>query len=592
MSKFPLTRPLVAGLWSPTPDDFCGDPLARTHLTLLIALLFALAGCASYQTSSEPIGGDAAGEIVLALNVIAKAEAPAQRIAADVAFLADDARGGREAGTAGYDAAANYVAARFQSIGLEPAGEAGGWFQPVTLRQASRDLARAELILTADDGDEHALVHLDDFFIGQSLSEPTFETSGPAVFVGDGVVAPELDRDAYAGVDVRGKIAVMFTDPPSGLDSEAATYFRGRSHRLAAAAENGAVGVVFLRSPADQARWSWRRLVANPSDHAMTWIHADGASGDGARGIRATSTLSEAGAAALFKGAEHEFDALKRMMETKAVTAPSFPIGKTITLRGGSIFEETTSANVAGILRGGDPDVAQDVVVLTAHLDHQGAGIPGADGEDRIHNGALDNAMGVATMLEVAADLAAGSRPRRSVLFLAVTAEEKGLLGSDYYAHYPTVGRDAVIANINLDMPLALFEFEDVIAFGGERSSLGDVVDAAAEAMGIKVIPDPIPEQGIFTRSDHYSFVKQGVPSVFLFLGFGNGGDEVFSEFMREHYHEPSDDLSLPIDYDAASRFAALNLSVTRRVANAADAPVWREGDFFGERFGRDRSPR
>ncbi len=499
---------------------------------------------------------------------------------------------GREAGTPGYDEAARYVAARFEQLGLEAAGDAGEWFQTVRLRSVTRDLEAASFVVTDARGQGQSLVHMQDYIIGRSMAAPAFEVSGPAVFVGDGVVAPEIGRNAYADVDVRGKIAVMFTDAPEGLDGEASAYLRSRSHRLDAAAEEGAVGVVFLQSAAASRRWPWARLIANPSRPAMTWVRRDGEGAYDGKAIGATATLSKAGAEKLFKGSNYEFEALRRIADAKDVDALSFPIGKSITLRGASTFEEMVSANVAGIVRGGDPVLSREVVVLTAHLDHEGvadAGAPRVAGEDLINNGAMDNALGVATMLEVATRFARETPPRRSVLFLAVTAEEKGLLGSDYFAHHPSVDRAAIVANVNLDMPLALFDFEDVIAFGGERSTLGEVVEQAAASMGVRVIPDPIPEQSIFTRSDHYSFVEQGVPSVYVFIGFGNGGDAVFSAFMRDHYHRPSDDLSLPIDYDAATRFAALNYQIARLIADSETAPGWREGDFFGERFGRDQ---
>jgi Zn-dependent M28 family amino/carboxypeptidase len=229
-----------------------------------------------------------------------------------------------------------------------------------------------------------------------------------------------------------------------------------------------------------------------------------------------------------------------------------------------------------------------EYVVLVAHLDHDGIGAE-VDG-DRIYNGALDNAGGIATMLEAARALTSDP-PRRSVLFLAVSAEEKGLLGSEYFAHYPTVPMQNIVAAVNLDMPVLLYDFTDVIAFGAQHSSLQQVLEAALARVGLTLTPDPIPDQALFTRSDHYNFVQQGVPSIFLMTGWntaagpGEGG-KVFLEFLTTHYHRPSDDVERPIDYAAGAKFAHVNYLIAREIANADARPRWNDGDFFGGLFG------
>ncbi len=265
----------------------------------------------------------------------------------------------------------------------------------------------------------------------------------------------------------------------------------------------------------------------------------------------------------------------------------------TATLKGGGIIEDLTSPNVVGILPGGDPRLRDEYIVLSAHLDHvgvneRGSGEPDENGDiDTIHNGAMDNAMGIATLIDVARRFEQEGRPARSVIFLAVTAEEKGLIGSDYFAHFPTVNADRIVANVNLDMPLVLYPFSDVIAFGANRSTIGPLVRAAGEKAGVGVIDDPYPNLSLFVRSDHYSFVRQGVPSVFLFLGTGNGGKEVFETFMATNYHQPSDEVDQGISWPDASRFAEVNYQIAREIADADDAPVWNDGDYFGDQFGR-----
>jgi Zn-dependent M28 family amino/carboxypeptidase len=229
-------------------------------------------------------------------------------------------------------------------------------------------------------------------------------------------------------------------------------------------------------------------------------------------------------------------------------------------------------------------------VVFSAHLDHIGVNTNG-NNEDKINNGALDNASGVSILLETARLMANRTeKPKRSVLFVVVTGEERGLLGSSYFANNPTVPVMQMVANVNLDMPMILYPFADVIAFGSTHSSLADAVTKAAQKIDISLSPDPMPEEALFTRSDHYSFVKAGIPSVFLMTGFKSkdpafdGGKE-FGNFLKNHYHQHSDEISLPINYDAAANFAEVNLMIGLEIANGDNRPSWNKDDFFGKTF-------
>jgi Zn-dependent M28 family amino/carboxypeptidase len=225
-------------------------------------------------------------------------------------------------------------------------------------------------------------------------------------------------------------------------------------------------------------------------------------------------------------------------------------------------------------------------VILSAHLDHIGIKDNAKPGEDRINNGALDNASGIATLLEVARGFKnTKMRPKRSIILLAVTGEEKGLVGSDYFANNPTVKKADIAADVNLDMPVLLYPFTDVIAFGADRSTVGEAVKLAAGRVGVALSGDPMPDEGLFTRSDHYRFVEQGVPSVFLMTGFQNGGEKAFTTFLKTNYHHPGDDLNQPIDYQAAAKFALVNYEIARELANQPARPVWKKGDFFGGTF-------
>jgi Zn-dependent M28 family amino/carboxypeptidase len=249
--------------------------------------------------------------------------------------------------------------------------------------------------------------------------------------------------------------------------------------------------------------------------------------------------------------------------------------------------------NVIGVLPGSDPVLRNEYVVLSAHLDHVGTDPLRAG--DKIYNGAMDNASGVATMLETARAFAGSrQRPKRSILFVALAGEESGLLGSNYLARNPVVGKGKVVADINLDMPILLYDFQDVIAFGGEHSTLGEITARAGASMGVSVSPDPMPEEDFFERSDHYSFVKVGVPSIFLMTGFKNGGEKAFRNFLAKNYHQPSDQADLPFNWEAGAKFARLNYLIAREVADAPEPPRWYEGNRYGNRFakGAPRAPR
>ena len=546
----------------------------------LFAFAAVSAACAAQGPSAE-------SEPAYSTSAVAvDAAAVADAIRSDVAYLADDERAGREAGAPGYDAAASYVAARMAAIGLAPSVD-GAFKHAVRLRTVRRDMAQMSFVV----GDE-TLAPFEDFLSARSAAAPFFAASGPLVFVKYGVVDPRGRRDDYAGVDVAGKIVVAFSGAPDAFDSEERAYLSSSRTKRALAAARGAIGMVTIRTPTADARAPWSRLVSRAAAVGMSLADSRRGPGD----ALPSATLSRAGARKAFAGAPFEFDDLYDALAGDMALPAAFELRKEASFKGASTFGETASENVVGLIEGADPKRRDEVIVLTAHLDHVGAQCAiGASVDDPstdcIHNGALDNAIGVAAMLEAARmlsnDARRGAGPRRSVAFAALTAEEKGLLGAEAFAADPPLGARRVAANVNLDMPVLLFDFTHVVAFGAERSSLGPAVRAAAEEMGLGLAPDPLPDQGLFLRSDHYRFVEQGVPSVFLALGFENGGEAATRGFLAKHYHRPSDDVTLPIDYDAAARFAILNAKIARRLADAETKPHWREGDFFGDLFAK-----
>jgi hypothetical protein len=498
---------------------------------------------------------------------------------AHVGFLASDEMKGREAGTPEYDIAARYVAAQFETMGLKPAGAKDSYLQPVPLVMfRAADKGSVTLVR---GGKETALEFGVDYLPGASPVTATLTKDAPIVFVGFGVVAPGFKRNDYAGMNVKGKIVVMLAGAPSSLPTEERAHYGNGVTKRQLAAERGAIGIISVDTPTREKVSPFARRARNWNALGATWAQADGTPdfpGGSAPGL---ASLSLAGAAKLFAGLPGGADAVFAASEGKAGNPKRMALPMTARVALSTEINRVMSSNVAGLLEGSDPVLKDEVIVLSAHLDHLGI-CPEVKG-DTICNGAMDNAMGIASMIEVAHGFKhLKARPKRSILFLAVTAEEKGLVGADYFAKNPTMPKGNLVGNVNLDMPIVTYDFKDVVAFGGERSSIGPAVARAGATMGIALVPDPQPEQGIFTRSDHYRFVQQGIPSVFLVTGPGGDGARVGAEFLKIHYHQPSDDMNLPFNWGAATRFVALNLAIARDLADAPERPRWNKGDFFG----------
>lgn len=493
-------------------------------------------------------------------------------------FLASDLLEGREAGTRGYDIAAAYVASAFAQMGLTPAGGDGSYLQPVRLA-AFRPAGPGRMSL-----DGVALTPGVDFLAAPNPVSPETVVEAPLVFAGYGLVDAGHGRDDYAGLDVAGKIVVLLSGAPPGLDTEERAYLGSERVKRRAAAARGAVGYIVIPTRGSEQRRPFARRAEHAGEWSMSWRRPDGEVFVFTPEAPRLAELSPKAATQLFAGAAATLEEIWTLAEAPGGNPPRFDLAKTARVEAKTEFRDTESANVAGLIEGADPRRRDEVVVLSAHLDHVGLADSGAD---RINNGALDNAAGVASLLEAARSFAeGGARPDRSVLFLMVTAEEKGLLGAEFFARHPTDAVGEMVANVNLDMPVVLYDFTDVVAFGAERSTLGPMVRAAANRSGVALSPDPMPDEGLFTRSDHFRFVEQGVPSVFLMTGFANGGEAAFRAFLAERYHRPGDDLAQPIDYAAAARFAQINFEIAREIADAPDRPAWNAGDFFGERFG------
>jgi hypothetical protein len=502
-------------------------------------------------------------------------------IASHIHFLAGDALEGRETGMRGFDVAAEYVRAQFQVIGLQPLR--GEWFQHFALRAATLDEAQSSLAI-----DGKPLVIRKDFLMRADFARENVTVDAPLVVAGFGVTAPELHHDDYAAIDARGKIVVILSGAPKSFPSDQRAYYSSSDVKRRNAAAHGAVGMLTISTTTDEARNPFEKRARQSSIVPMTYLDASGKPVDTVDSLRASASLSGQAAAALFSGAVIPLDRLLADAENGA--AHSFPLTATAAIRTVSRFGQVQSENIIGVLAGSDAKLRDEYVVVSAHLDHLGSH-PAANGSDGLYNGAYDNGSGIACLIEIARALAAGPRPKRSVLFVALTGEEKGEQGSEYFVHFPPVAKRQLVADVNMDMFLMIYPVADVVPLGGEHSSLGAMAAAAAHAAGFEVSPDPYPEEVRFIRSDQYSFVKAGIPAIHLKPGNKStdasiDGAKLTRDWLRTIYHSPKDDLSQTFDFASGARYAETNLRLVRAIANAATRPTWTPGDFFGDQFG------
>ena len=543
------------------------QPFWRRTLAPVLALPLAAAGCAS------PLAQDSA-----------------DAIRRDIGYLADDSLAGREAGSPEYEKAARYVAGRMRNMGLRPGGTDGAYLQTVPMRGNYRVPGDSQCILLPRQGPPVTLRFGRDYSTHHHWRSPRTALRAPLVFAGYGVVSPRFKRNDYAGLDVRGRIVVLLRGGSPDLPSEERAYFQDETD--VEAARQGAVGLLYVPTRESEKVFPWRKATANLMREGMTWVDRDGSAWDPAAGLVVGASLNMDSAARLFTGAPRSY----RQVLDEAEKGPvkGFGLPMEARLAQGSRLRDLASSNVIGVLEGSDPTLKHEAIVLSAHLDHLGRKRDAKPGEDNVYNGALDNAAGVATLLEAARLFgASGQTPRRTLVFLVSTAEEKGLVGADYFARHPTLPAGMkIVANVDLDMPLLSFDFADVIAFGAQHSSIGETVAQVARRMGLTLAPDPWPEEATFVRSDHYRFVQQGVPAVFLVTGITStdpkeDGRKRWQDFLQNRYHQVDDDLGQPIRYAVGAKFALINYLVTRELADAARAPTWNKNDFFAEMYAR-----
>jgi Zn-dependent M28 family amino/carboxypeptidase len=493
---------------------------------------------------------------------------------AHVEFLASDALEGRDTGSEGHRQAAAYVADQFKAAGLAPAGTSG-YLQPV--RFVSRTIVEAEssLALVRDGTPEPVALGPDAVF--SMRIDPAPQVDAPLAFVGYGLSIPELKIDELAGQDLRGKVAVYLVGSPAGVPDALSAHAQSAAERWAALKRAGAIGAIVVQHPARQ-EVPWERAALSRLQPAMAL--ADASLHDTA-GQQVAITFNPARAERLFTGSGHTFAEIVALAADRK-PLPGFALPSRIRATVKVATAPVTSDNVAGVLQGSDPVLRDEYIVLSGHLDHLGIG--GAVNGDRIYNGAMDNASGIASLIETARALAARpQRPKRSVLFVAVTAEEKGLLGSRYFASHPTVPARAIVGNINMDMFLPLFPMKSVMVFGLDESDLGATIRQVASGMNVAVQGDPEPLRNRFIRSDQYSFIRQGVPALALKVGYAPDSADATTHatWTKERYHAPADDLKQPVDREAAVAFNDLLLRLTVAVGDAPQRPRWNETSFF-----------
>src|SRR5437660_5852975 len=468
---------------------------------------------------------------------------------AHVKFLADDSLEGRDTGSEGLRKAQAYAVEQLQKVGLEPAGS-NGFYQPVRFNQYEVDEAKSSLALITN-GQAKSRSFADEAFVGTRATHASATLSAPLVFVGYGLQIPEKNLDELAGLDLKGKIVAYLAGSPSDIPTSLASHYQTAGERWKSLRAAGAIGTITIPNPASM-DIPWSRISINRNHSSMD---LSGAEFNETPGLQLGVTFNPASAEKLFAGSGHTFAEIAALGKDRK-PLPHFPLAATLKAKAVILTKTLESSNIVGKLTGSDPALKNEFVVLSAHIDHVGIGAP-ING-DRIYNGAMDNGSGSALEMDIAASLKAHpEKLQRSILFLLVTAEEKGLLGSKYFAAHPTVAAKSIIADVNVDMFLPIVPLKILKIEGIDESDLGTRAAAIAQSMGIKPIPDPEPLRNAFIRSDQYNFIKKGVPSVKCDVTFepGTAEQKIFKDWLTNRYHAPSDDVNQPVDLQAAALY-------------------------------------
>src|ERR1700732_4392018 len=494
---------------------------------------------------------------------------------AHIKFLADDSLAGRETGSEGLRKAESYVVDQFSKAGLQPAG-INGFYQPVKFisREIVEKDSSAALVVS---GKAQPLTLGEDAYFSTRAELSAEEVNAPLVFAGYGLKIPENNYDDLSGLDLRGKIVVYLAGSPSDIPTALSSHYQTIGERWRSLNQAGVIGTINIPNPASM-DIPWSRMSLNRAHPSMDLADPEF---NETQGLKMAMTFNPAQAEKLFAASGHTFAEIAALGKDRKAL-PHFPLG--VSLKARAIVKATSveSDNIIGKLPGNDPVLKNEYVVISAHVDHVGIGEP-VNG-DRIYNGAMDNASGVAVLLDLAAQFRAHPEQlRRSILFVVVTAEEKGLLGSKYFAAHPTVPPKSMIADINIDMFLPIAPLKVLKVPGLQESDLGDRARDAAQLFGVRVQPDPEPLRNVFIRSDQYNFIRHGIPAVKLDVGFDPGSPEqkIFKDWLTNRYHAPSDDLAQPVDLASAGLYEDIVRQLLTSVANTDARPSWKPDSFF-----------
>jgi len=502
----------------------------------------------------------------------------ANAIRAHVKFLSDDLLEGRGPGTRGDALATNYVASQFEAAGLKPAGDNGTFFQKVALLGITTEAPKTELAF----GKRPALKYRDEFAGGDQTQRESSTLDSEVVFVGHGVVAPEYRWDDYKGLDTRGRTLVMLVDDPPASASEpdlfkgrARTYYGRWTYKFEIGTAKNAEAVILIHTN-DAAGYGWQ-VVRNSWSGEQAYVKK----APGAHGLSFAGWITEQVAQELFASTGHDLASL-----TKAAASRDFkpvPLGIRLKGRVGSTLRSFETANVLAKLEGSDAKLKDEAVLYSAHHDHLGIGVADpSDPTDTIYNGALDNASGVATLLELARAWSKVSpAPKRSILFAAVAAEEQGLLGSHYLAEHPPVPAKNIAVGLNVDEVYFFGNVKSVTMLGVERTSFYPTAQSVTKEMGLTIVPDQAPEQGSYYRSDHFSFGKVGIPAFTIKQVPDDAQRPQLRDFKDKRYHQAGDEFDPKWDFASAKQVAELAFRLGWEAANAASLPQWLPGDEF-----------
>jgi Zn-dependent M28 family amino/carboxypeptidase len=493
----------------------------------------------------------------------------AQRWWDDIKVLANDSMEGRQTGSQGYMRAAEFVIERFHAEALTTAVPIHGFEQPVAFETQKINQQASYAYLLRPDGSGRTLKSGETILVSAGGGPRPAQITAPLVFAGYGLHLPKAGYDDFRGIDVKGKIVVVISGGPDKLPGPLKA--AARAERVKFLGQSGALGLITLTTPKQvEIPWARQKLLSGQTGMYL----ADKTLRETPDGMYLASVDPEQ-AQMLFEDAPYSFAQLAAQSDG---SGPMVSFDMPLRLKAGVVADhgEVHSPNLIAKLEGSDPNLKDQYVVVSAHLDHLGVGAP-ING-DAIYNGAMDDASGVASVLDIAHRLRLGPRPKRSILFVIVTGEEKGLLGSHYFAANTIVPKGSIVADLNFDMPLPLWPLKSVIAQGDGESTLGETARQVAAAQALTVAPDPLPDRNSFIRTDQFSFVKAGVPSLAFKFGFAKGTQEfqIEHDWRANRYHAPSDDVNQPgVLKNEAIKLDDYVAGIALKVADTPAAPQW-----------------